>query len=101
MGWEDPLEKVKATLCSTLAWKIPWMEDPGRLQSVGSQSWTRLRDFTHFSNTFNKKLSSLERERLRENLCSIWNTGLTALLYADQSLLGRQLLSINEHGKCP
>ena len=31
---------------STLAWKIPWMEEPGRLQSVGSKSWTRLSDFT-------------------------------------------------------
>ena len=31
---------------STLAWKIPWMEKPGRLQSMGSLSWTRLSDFT-------------------------------------------------------
>ena len=31
---------------STLAWKIPWAEDPGRLQSMGSQSRTRLSDFT-------------------------------------------------------
>ena len=31
---------------SILAWKIPWMEEPGRLQSVGSQSQTRLSDFT-------------------------------------------------------
>ena len=30
---------------STLAWKIPWMEEPGRLQSMGSLSWTRLSDF--------------------------------------------------------
>ena len=37
LGWEDPLEKEMATLSSTLAWKIPWMEDPGRLQSMGSQ----------------------------------------------------------------
>ena len=35
-----------ATHSSTLAWKIPWMEEPGRLQSIGSQSRTRLRDFT-------------------------------------------------------
>ena len=34
---EDPLEKEIATHSSTLAWKIPWMEEPGRLQSVGSQ----------------------------------------------------------------
>ena len=35
-----------ATHSSILAWKIPWKEEPGRLQSVGSQSWTRLSDFT-------------------------------------------------------
>ena len=46
LGWEDPLEKVMATHSSTLAWKIPWMEEPGRLQSMGSQSQTRLSDFS-------------------------------------------------------
>ena len=35
--WEDPLEKEMATHSSTLAWKIPWTEEPGRLQSLGSQ----------------------------------------------------------------
>ena len=34
---EDPLEKEMATHSSTLAWRIPWTEDPGRLQSMGSQ----------------------------------------------------------------
>ena len=34
---EDPLEKEMTTHSSTLAWKIPWMEEPGRLQSMGSQ----------------------------------------------------------------
>ena len=37
LGWEDPLEKEMATHSSTLAWKIPWSEKPGRLQSVGLQ----------------------------------------------------------------
>ena len=37
LGWEDPLEKEMATHSSTLAWKIPWTEEPGRLQSMGSQ----------------------------------------------------------------
>ena len=44
LGWEDPLEKEMATHSSTLAWKIPWTEEPGRLQSMGSQrvahDWT-------------------------------------------------------------
>ena len=37
---EDPLEKEMATHSSILAWKTPWIEEPGRLQSMGSQSWT-------------------------------------------------------------
>ena len=37
LGWEDPLEKEMATHSSIIAWKIPWMEEPGRLQSMGSQ----------------------------------------------------------------
>ena len=42
---EDPLEKKMATQSSTLAWEIPWTEEPGELQSVGSQkSWKGLND---------------------------------------------------------
>ena len=37
LGCEDPLEKKMETHSSTLAWKIPWTEEPGRLQSMGSQ----------------------------------------------------------------
>ena len=37
LGREDPLKKEMAPHSSTLAWKIPWMEKPGRLQSMGSQ----------------------------------------------------------------
>ena len=37
LGWEDPLEKRMATHSSILAWRIPWMEEPGGLQSTGSQ----------------------------------------------------------------
>ena len=37
LGREDPLEKEMAIHSSTLAWKIPWMEEPDRLQSMGSQ----------------------------------------------------------------
>ena len=48
LGWEDLLEKEMATHSSTLAWKIPWTEDPGRLQYMGLQSWTRLSNFTFF-----------------------------------------------------
>ena len=37
LGWEDPLEKEMATHAGILSWRIPWTEEPGRLQSMGSQ----------------------------------------------------------------
>ena len=37
LGWEDPLEKEMATHSSILTWKIPWTEEPGRLQFMGLQ----------------------------------------------------------------
>ena len=37
LHWEDPVEKEMATHSSTLAWKIPWIEEPGGLESMGSQ----------------------------------------------------------------
>ena len=47
LGQEDPLEKGVATHSSISAWEIPWTEEPGKLQSMGSQkSWTRLLDQT-------------------------------------------------------
>ena len=42
LGWEDPLEKEMATHSSVLAWRIPQTEEPGGLQSMVSQSQTRL-----------------------------------------------------------
>ena len=35
LGWEDPLAEEMATYSSILAWEIPWLEEPGQLQSVG------------------------------------------------------------------
>ena len=49
LGQEDLLERQMATHSSVLAWTIPWREKPGGLQSVGSQSQTRLSNFTFFS----------------------------------------------------
>ena len=40
LGWEDPLEKEMATHSNILAWKIPWIEEPGGLQSMRLQSRT-------------------------------------------------------------
>ena len=56
-----------ATHCSTLAWRIPWTEEPGGLQSMGSQSQTRLSDFTF---TF----SSSDGE---ESTCNVGDLGST------------------------
>ena len=44
LGPEDPLEKEMATHSTILAWKIPWTEEPGGLQSMGSQIQTQLGD---------------------------------------------------------
>ena len=53
LGREDPLEKEMATNSSTIAWKMPWTEEPGRLQSMGSQeSGTTERLHFHFHQQF-------------------------------------------------
>ena len=67
LGREGPREKEMATHCSTLAWRIPWTEEPGGLQSMGSQSQTRLSDFTF---TF----SSSDGE---ESTCNVGDLGST------------------------
>jgi len=41
LGWEDPLEKEMATHSSILAWRIPWTEEPGELQSTGHKELGR------------------------------------------------------------
>ena len=51
LGWENPLEKEMATHSSIFAWRILWTEEPGGLQSMGSQSQTHLSNFT-FTFTF-------------------------------------------------
>ena len=45
LGLEEPLEEEMATHASTFAWEIPWTEEPGGLQSMRSQSWTRFTDW--------------------------------------------------------
>ena len=48
LGQEDLLEKEMATHSSILAWKIPWMEEPGRLQSMGSKRVSDMTEQLHF-----------------------------------------------------
>ena len=56
-----------ATHSSTLAWKIPWMEEPGWLQSMGSRSWARLSDFT-----FTFHFLALEKEMATHSSVLAW-----------------------------
>ena len=44
LGWEDPLEKDMATHSSILAWRIPWTEEPGGLQSLGCEELDTIRE---------------------------------------------------------
>ena len=60
-------EKAMAPHSSTLAWKTPWTEEPGRLQSMGSQSWTRLSDFT-----FTFHFHALEKEMATHSSILAW-----------------------------
>ena len=91
LGREGPLEEGMATHSSNLAWKIPWMEEPARLQSTGSQSRTRLSDFTF---TFRFSLTAIpatdtttattSTETFTEFLlgtrdCSVWSIWILVL----------------------
>ena len=51
LNWEDPLEEGMATHSSILAWKTPWTEEPGGLQSMGSQSQTQLKRLSRHAHT--------------------------------------------------
>ena len=69
LGQEDPLEKEMATHSSTLAWKIPWTEKPGRLQSMGSQSRTWLSDL------LSAQVAATAHKRGWEELPHVWSQG--------------------------
>ena len=58
LGWKDPLEKGMATHSSILAWRIPWMEEPGGLQSMGLQS-SDMTEMTEHAITFIQRGESL------------------------------------------
>ena len=47
LGWEDPLEREKATHSSILAWRIPWTEEPGGVQSMGLQESDMTEQLNH------------------------------------------------------
>ena len=68
---------------SPLAWKIPWTEEPGRLQSMGSLSWTRLSDFT-----FTFQFHALEKEMATHS----------SVLATHSSVLAWRILGTGEPG---
>ena len=72
VGWEDPLEKDMAAHSSTLAWRIPWTEEPGRLQSTGSQrvghDWATS---LHFTSVLTQAFPSPEGQPIFKELRSI------------------------------
>ena len=73
---EDPLEKEMATHSSTLAWKIPWTEEPGRLQSIGvAKSWTQLSDFTGHRSCQKYSCREKNLHAIHENFKLLLTTG--------------------------
>ena len=64
LGWEDSLEEEMATHSNSPAGKIPWTEEPGRLQSMGLQSQTQLSDWTHTKSIVNIHLLKLIFEEI-------------------------------------
>ena len=73
LGGEDLLEKEMETHSSTLAWKIPWMEEPGRLHPMGSQSRTRLSDVNVNVNVVLLKLTPYSKSTLLQLKTTPWN----------------------------
>ena len=70
LGWEDLLEKEMATHCSTLAWKVPWMEEPGGPWGHKESDMTeRLHFHFHFSKTCGRLGAHLEGTRLGSLVC--------------------------------
>ena len=67
------LEKALVIHSSTLAWKLPWMEEPDKLQSMGSLSWTQLSNFT-----FTFHFHALEKEMATHSSVLAWRIPGTA-----------------------
>ena len=77
LGWEDPLEKEMATHSSILAWRIPWTEEPGRLQSTGSQRVRHdLNDFTFTFHFLQHREWCLEQDESKSESHSVASDSL-------------------------
>ena len=76
LGWEDPLEKERAIHSSPLAWKIPWTEEPGRLQSMGLQRVDTTEQL-HFKRSTLYRINANRRKR---NILLILSSSITAAI---------------------
>ena len=85
LGWEDPLEKGMATHSRTLAWRTPWTEEPGGLQSTGSQRIghdraTNTFTFRPFSSDLSYRKLSLNPYKKNYLTLNIWGSELSQCL---------------------
>ena len=73
--WKDPLEKGMTTHSSILAWKIPWIKEPGGLQSMGSQSQTQLEQLSTHKNFIDKVSDPTLQLTFKKLLVDLWFGG--------------------------
>ena len=93
LGREDPLEKEMATHSSILAWEIPWTEEPGRLQSMGSQkSWTWLS--TQHTHKIKSRYNHRNKTKRMTALHFVW-TRVVGEMYAHLSYHFHMLISVS------
>ena len=92
LGWEDPLEKEMAPHSSTLAWRIPWTEEPGRLWSMGSQrvkhNWATSLSFP-FLMFWKQALS-----------WALWSSRYCSLTLGGSLMALGSFLTLNTRGNC-
>ena len=91
LGWEDPMEKEMATHSSTLAWKIPWTEEPGGLQSMGSQTaghdWVTSLSLSVYGSTDMQHTLPWEKGNINAmNMSTVYHLGLCCCLVATSCL---------------
>ena len=91
LGQEDPLEKEMAIHSSTLAWKIPWTEEPDRLQSMGSQrvrhNWATSLHFTHAHKVRTHFCINLFNLLIIGSYCVYWEEFMLSCSVVSESLL--------------
>ena len=100
LDWEDPLEKEMAAHSSTLAWKILWMEEPGRLQSMGSQrvghDWATSLHFTsNVQETYKIRCISMMEGTVSRNQLNVLVTLVEEVAWIEPSCVQVSVLRTN------